>query len=155
MPDIDGTWTYSEETRMTLPGELLLEVGGEWEGPVLHLTCLSADGLLEIDQAGTSFTGTLEYQTGTCRTKGGQAVPPPWPLPYRAVLSGRITGTALQIEQWDDPPGPGPDGVRCPKHGTITVSGGVATTVTTRGRCDLSALPFQPAVATNRGIAVR
>jgi hypothetical protein len=153
--DIDGTWTYSEETNLTLPGELLLALGAQWEGPVIHVTCVSPDGVLEIVQTGSSFTGTLEYQTGTCVTKGGQPVPPPWPLPYRAVLTGGVTGSSLHIEQWDDPPGPSPDGVRCPKNGTITQSGGVATELQTVGRCDLSSLPFQPAVATNTGTAAR
>jgi hypothetical protein len=153
--DIGGTWTYSEETRLTLPGELLLAFGAEWEGPVIHVTCVSPDGVLEIVQTGRSFTGTLEYETGTCVTKGGQPVPPPWALPYRAVLTGEIAGSSLHIEQWDDPPGPSPDGVRCPKNGTITQGGGVATALQTVGRCDLSSLPFQPAVATNKGTAVR
>jgi hypothetical protein len=153
--DIGGTWTFSEETRLTLPGELLLDLGAQWEGPVIHVTCASPDGALEIVQTASTFTGTLEYQTGTCLTTGGQAVPPPWPLPYRAVLTGRIAGLSLHIEQWDDPPGPSPDGVRCPKNGTVSIDGGVATALQTAGRCDLSSLPFQPAVATNRGAAVR
>lgn len=153
--EIGGVWSYSEETQLTLPGALAADLGIPSEGPVLHVTCNSPNGELALTQAGAAFTGTLEYQTAICRTKGGQSVPPPWPLPYHAVLSGEISGRALHIEQWDDPPGPSPDGVRCPKNGTLTVEGGVVTQVKTTGRCDLSGLPFQPAVATNKGVAVR
>ena len=152
--DIDGVWTYSEVTKLTFPGELAADLGAASEGPILHVSCTSPDGVLALTQTGAAFTGTLEYQGTSCRTKGGQAVPPPWPLPYRAVLSGKITGRALHIEQYDDPPGP-PDAVQCPKNGTLTVEGHMVTKLATTGRCDLSSLPFQPAVATNRGLATR
>ena len=152
--DIGGVWTYTEETRLTFPGEMAADLGAAPEGPVLRVRCTSPDGQLILTQTGATFTGTLEYQNSTCRTQGGQAVPPPWPLPYRAVLSGEITGRALHIEQYDDPPGP-PDAVRCPKNGQLTVHGGVVTRLSTTGRCDLSSLPFQPAVATNSGVARR
>jgi hypothetical protein len=152
--DIGGVWVYTEETRLTLPGALAADLGAASEGPVLHVRCTSADGQLTLAQTGSTFTGTLEYQSSVCRTQGGQAVSPPWPLPYRAVLSGQITGRALHIEQYDDPPGP-PDAVRCPKNGQLRVQGGVVTQLSTTGRCDLSGLPFQPAVATNSGVAMR
>jgi len=152
--DIDGVWTYTEETQLTFPGALAADLGAASEGPVLHVRCTSPDGQLTLTQTGATFTGTLQYQTAVCRTQGGQAVPPPWPLPYRAVLSGEITGRALHIEQYDDPPGP-PDAVRCPKNGRLTVQEGLVTQLSTTGRCDLSSLPFRPAVATNSGVAIR
>lgn len=152
--DIGGVWIYTEETRLTLPGAVAGALGAASEGPVLHVRCTSPDGQLTLSQTGTTFTGTLEYETSVCRTQGGQAVAPPWALPYRAVLSGEITGNAIHIAQYDDPPGP-PDAVRCPKNGRLTVEGSVVTQLSTTGRCDLSSLPFQPAVATNSGVAMR
>ncbi len=140
--DISGVWNYVEETFLVLKPE----------GEVLHLRCVSPDGVLTIDQTGSTFTGTLVHPTGSCMTKDGQVVPPPWELPYEAVLSGRITGRALHIDQFDAPPAPP---VHCPKNGTIRVSGGEAVGLTTVGRCDLSFLPFRPATATNSGTATR
>ena len=96
--------------------------------------------MLTLVQTGSTFTGTLEHPTGTCRTKGGQIAPPPWALPYRATLAGRVTGRALHFDQVDDPPDPaGP--VTCPKNGTIQVVGGVAVQLETVGRCDLQVTP--------------
>jgi hypothetical protein len=139
--DIDGVWSYAEETV------IVIKPAGE----VLHLRCVSPDGVLTIQQTGSTFTGTLTHPTGSCETKDGQVIPPPWPLPYEAVLSGRITGRALQIDQYDAPPAPP---VHCPKHGTIQVAGGEAVGLTTTGRCDLSALPF-PFMSKNSGTATR
>jgi hypothetical protein len=141
-PDIDGTWNYSETTF------LVLKPADE----VLHLTCSSPDGVLTIVQTGSTFTGTLTHPTGTCVTKDGVAVPTPWPLPYHATFSGRITGKALHIDQFDAPPA---DPVHCPKSGTIRLENGSAVELTTKGRCDLRGVPFRPAMATNEGTAVR
>ena len=141
-PDINGVWNYSETTFLVLKPE----------DDVLHLTCTSPNGELTINQTGSTFTGTLTYQTGTCETKDGQAVPTPWALPYNATLSGRITGNALHIDQYDAPPS---QPVHCPKNGTIRLEDGVPVALMTKGRCDLSDLPFRPAMATNEGVAVR
>lgn len=140
--DIDGVWSYSEEVF------LVIKPGDE----VLHLRCVSPDGVLTLDQNGSTFTGTLVYSTGSCETKDGQVLPPPWPLPYEAVLSGHIAGRSVHIDQFDAPPAPP---VHCPKTGTIEISGEVAVRLTTVGRCDLSSAPFRPALATNSGIATR
>jgi hypothetical protein len=142
VPHISGEWNYSETTFLVLKPE----------DDVLHLTCTSPNGELTINQTGSTFTGTLTYQTGTCETKDGQAVPTPWALPYNATLSGRITGKALHIDQYDAPPSPP---VHCPKNGTIRLEDGVPVALTTKGSCDLSDLPFRPAMATNEGVAVR
>jgi len=141
--DIDGVWSYAEETLLVLKPE----------GEVLHARCFSPDGVLTIQQTGSTFTGTLTHPTGSCVTKDGHVIPPPWDLPYEAVLSGRITGRALHIDQVDAPPAP-PVPVHCPKHGAIQVVGGTAVGLTTTGRCDLSALPF-PFMAKNSATAVR
>lgn len=140
--DISGVWSYAEETFLVLNPE----------GTVIHLRCVSPDGVLTIDQTGAMFAGTLTHPTGSCVTKDGVVIPPPWPLPYEATLSGRITGRALHIEQFDAPPAPP---VRCPKNGTIVVDGGQAVRLNTSGRCDLSGAPFRPALATNSGTAHR
>lgn len=141
-PDIDGTWNYSETSF------LVLKPADE----VLQLSCSSPDGVLTITQTGSTFTGTLTHPTGTCVTKDGIPVPTPWPLPYHATLSGRITGMALHIDQFDAPPS---DPVHCPKSGTIRLENGSAVELTTKGRCDLKGAPFRPAMATNEGTAVR
>lgn len=141
-PDISGAWNYSETTFLVVRPE----------DDVLQLRCSSPNGELMIVQTGSTFTGTLTYETGTCETKDGQAVPTPWPLPYSATLSGRITGNALHIDQYDAPPNPP---VHCPKNGTIRMDDGVPVALTTMGRCDLSHVPFKPAIATNEGTAVR
>jgi hypothetical protein len=140
--DISGTWEYIEESFLVVRPE----------GEVLHVTCLSAEGVLTIVQDGATFTGTLVHPTSTCHTKEGVVIPPPWPLPHEAVLSGRITGRAIHIDQYDAPPNPP---VHCPKNGTISVTDGTAVELTTTGRCDLSVLPFSPAMAKNSGIATR
>ncbi|HSK19118.1 MAG TPA: hypothetical protein VK912_08260 [Longimicrobiales bacterium] len=142
VPDISGVWNYSETTFLVLRPE----------DDVLHLTCSSPNGELTISQTGSTFTGTLTYETGACEMKGGQPVPTPWALPYHATLSGRITGNALHIDQYDAPPAPP---VHCPKSGTISLENGVPVALTTKGRCDLSGVPFKPAIATNEGRAVR
>jgi hypothetical protein len=140
--DISGVWSYEEETFLVLNPQ----------GTVIHLRCASPDGVLTIEQTGATFTGTLTHPTGSCVTKDGVVIPPPWPLPYEATLSGRVTGRALHIEQFDAPPAPP---VRCPKDGNIVVGGGQVIGFTTTGRCDLSGAPFRPAVATNSGTAQR
>lgn len=140
--DISGTWDYVEEVF------LVVRPAGE----VLHITCLNAEGVLTIVQDGATFTGTLVHPTSACQTKEGVAIPPPWPSPYEAVLSGRITGRAIHIDQFDAPPNPP---VHCPKNGTIKVAGGTAVELKTTGRCDLSVLPFRPAMAKNSGVATR
>jgi hypothetical protein len=141
-PDISGVWDYSETTFLVVRPE----------DDVLHLTCNSPIGELTISQTGSTFTGTLTSETGPCETKYGQPVPTPWPLPYNATLSGRITGNALHIDQYDAPPSPP---THCPKNGTIRWENGVPVALTTQGRCDLSDFPFRPAIATNQGTAVR
>jgi len=140
-PDISGTWTYDETSH------LVLKPGSD----VLQITCLNPEGVLTIVQDGASFSGTLTHPVTTCQTKDGHAVPAPWDLPYEAVLTGRITGQALHIDQFDAPPGAP---VHCPKNGALRVSGGVVVELRTTGRCDLSFLPF-PAVAHNSAIATR
>lgn len=140
--DISGTWNYVEEAFLVVRPE----------DEVLHISCLSNEGVLTIVQDGATFTGTLVHPTSTCQTKEGVAIPPPWPMPYEAVLSGRITGRAIHIDQFDAPPNPP---VHCPKNGRIELAGGAAVELTTTGRCDLSALPFSPAMAKNSGIATR
>jgi hypothetical protein len=152
VPDIGGVWDYSEQTRLVLAGEVALAFGLAYEGPVLQMDCESPAGVLTLVQNGSTFTGTLVHPVSTCVTRGGQAAPPPWQLPYEATLSGRVTGRALHIEQIDAPPFPP---VPCAKNGTIEVTGGVAVTLHTTGRCDLSDAPFQPATASNSGTATR
>lgn len=138
---IDGVWNYAEQTLIV----------AKPEGEVLHLRCASPDGILTINQTGSTFTGTLTHPTGSCETKDGLIIPPPWDLPYQAVLSGRVTGRAIHIDQFDAPPAPP---VHCPKNGTIKIAGGEAIELTTTGRCDLSFLPF-PFMAKNAGTATR
>jgi predicted transcriptional regulator len=140
--DISGVWDYVEETFMVVKPA----------GEVLHLRCVSPDGILTINQTGSTFTGTLVHPTGSCMTKDGHVVPPPWDLPYEAGIEGRITGRALHIDQYDAPPGPP---VHCPKQGAIRVASGEAVELHTTGRCDLSFLPFRPATATNSATATR
>jgi hypothetical protein len=73
-------------------------------------------------------------------------------LPYEAVLSGRITGLGLHIDQYDAAPAPP---IHCAKQGAITIVDGMAASIRTVGRCDLSGAPFRPAMATNSGLATR
>jgi hypothetical protein len=147
---IHGVWRYVEETALTLPGEFALAMGVAPEGPVLHVACSSPQGVLSIVQTGQTFTGTLVHPSSSCTTRGGQAIPAPWPLPYEATIAGRLTGRALHIDQ-SDVVGP----VQCPKSGTLTVEAGAVVELTTTGRCDLSSIPARPAVATNAATATR
>lgn len=147
--DIGGAWQFAEETSLTFPGELAASLGIAPEGPVLHVSCSSPQGVLTITQSGSTFTGTLTHPASSCVTRGGQTVQPPWTLPYEATLSGRLTGRALDIQQFDVV---GP--VECTKKGTLQVAGGTVTGMRTKGRCDLSSLPFR-ATATNSGMATR
>lgn len=140
--DISGAWNYAETSV------LVIKPGGE----VLQIICFSPDGVLTIDQNGSTFTGTLTHPTSICEMKDGQVVPAPWPLPYEATLSGRITGRGIHIDQFDAPPAPP---VHCPKQGAIEVTGGEAVGLRTTGRCDLSFLPFRPATARNSATATR
>lgn len=139
--DISGTWRYSETSFLVVKPE----------GEVIHITCISPDGVLVIEQTGSTFTGTLTHPTSNCETKAGDVVPAPWDLPYEATLSGRIAGGAIHFLQQDAPPGPP---IECPKHGTVKSQNGVAVELRNTGRCDLSFLPF-PAVATNSARATR
>lgn len=139
--DIAGSWSYVETSVLVLKPE----------GDVINMTCLNPEGVLTIIQDGAVFTGTLTHAATTCATKDGQAVPPPWPLPYEAVLSGRISGRSIHIDQFDAPPGPP---VHCPKTGVIHITDGAAVELSTTGRCDLSFLPF-PATARNSASATR
>ena len=150
---VDGVRNYQEDTVLLFAGDLAPAFGLVPEGAVLQIHCSSPDGVLTLNQTGSTITGTLEHPTGSCRTKGGQAAPPPWGLPYRATLTGRITGRALHLEQLDDPAAPG--AVACPKNGTIQVAGGTAVGLKTVGRCDLSGLGVRPAVATNSATGTR
>jgi hypothetical protein len=150
---VDGIWDYQEDTVLQLAGDLAPAFGLAPEGSVLQIRCSSPDGVLTLNQTGSTITGTLEHPTGSCLTKGGQAVPPPWGLPYRATLTGRITGRALHLDQLDDPPVPG--AVACTKNGTIQVAGGTAVGLRTVGRCDLSGFGVRPAVATNSATGTR
>lgn len=150
---VDGVWSYQEDTVLLFAGDLAPAFGLAPEGPVLQIHCSSPDGVLTLHQTGSTITGTLEHPTGSCRTKGGQVAPPPWGLPYRATLTGRITGLALHLNQIDDPPAPG--AVACPKNGTIQVAGGTAVGLETVGRCDLSGFGVRPAVATNSAMGAR
>jgi hypothetical protein len=150
---VDGVWNYQEDTVLLFAADLAPAFGLAPEGPVLQIHCSSPDGVLTLNQTGSSITGTLEHPTGSCRTKGGQVFPPPWGLPYRGTLSGRITGRALHLDQIDDPPAPG--AVACPKDGTIEVAGGTAIGLKTVGRCDLSGFGVRPAVAKNSATGVR
>jgi hypothetical protein len=140
--DISGTWRYVESTLLVVRPE---------DAP-LQLSCISPDGILTINQDGANFTGTLVHATSVCQTKEGYVVPAPWALPYEAVLSGRITGLGLHIDQYDAAPAPP---IHCPKQGGITVVDGAAVGLRTTGRCDLSGAPFRPATATNSGLATR
>jgi hypothetical protein len=139
--DISGSWHYVETVH------LVLKPGDE----VIDMTCINPDGVLTIVQTGASFTGTLTHPTTTCVTRDGSAAPPPWDLPYVASLSGTVTGRAIHFEQYDAPPS---YPVRCPKNGSLTVAGGAVTAMSTRGRCDLSFLPF-PITAINSASATR
>jgi hypothetical protein len=139
--DISGTWHYAETTVMVI----------QPEQDILRLDCVSPEGVLTFVQDGATFTGTLTHSAGSCETPEGVPQPTPWGLPYRADLSGTITGTLLHFDQFDVPPNPP---VRCPKHGSVTLAGGSAVELTTTGLCDLSVLPF-PAIATNAGVATR
>lgn len=142
MVDISGTWNYAETSVLVVkPGE-----------EVIHIICTSPDGVLTIDQSGATFTGTLTHPTSICETKDGQIVPAPWPMPYEAVLSGRISGRSLHIDQFDAPPAPP---VHCVKQGVVRVSDGAAISLQTTGRCDLSLVPFRPATARNSATATR
>jgi hypothetical protein len=144
-PDISGTWHYAEETFLVVRPA----------GQVLHARCSSPDGVLTIQQDGATFTGTLTHYTGSCVLKDGAVVPPPWPLPYQAVLSGRIDGRSMRIDQYDTYPAPGAEPVHCPKNGTVHVTGGVAVGLSTVGRCDIAFEGFRPALATNSATATR
>lgn len=137
--DISGTWLYAETTVMV----------AQPEQEIVRLECVSPEGVLTIEQDGSTFTGTLTHPAGTCQTSDGSPFPPPWTLPYHATLSGSISGELFHFDQFDDPPDPP---VHCPKHGSITTANGVAVELRTTGLCDLSVLPF-PALATNAGVA--
>lgn len=139
--DISGTWTYVETSRLVLkPAE-----------DTLHMTCILSDGVLVISQSGANFSGTLTHFSTTCMTKDGDLVPPPWPLPYEANFTGRVTGQGFQVDQFDSPPAPP---VHCPKQGSLRVEQGEVVEIRTTGRCDLSDMPF-PITAKNFGVAQR
>lgn len=139
--DISGTWHYTETTVM------VVHAGPE----ITRLDCVSPEGELTIQQDGTTFTGTLTHSAGTCLLADGTQAPTPWELPYRAELSGSISGDLFHFDQFDLP---GQPPVHCPKHGSITLSGDTAIEIRTTGICDLSSLPF-PAMATNSAVATR
>lgn len=139
--DISGTWSYVETSRLVLkPAE-----------DTLHMTCILSDGVLVINQSGANFSGTLTHFSTTCMTKDGDLVPPPWPLPYEAYVTGRVTGQGFQVDQFDSPPAPP---VHCPKQGSLRVEQGEVVEIRTTGRCDLSDMPF-PITAKNFGVAQR
>jgi hypothetical protein len=139
--DISGTWRYHESTIMVV----------QPEQAIMRLECVSPEGVLTIEQNGSTFTGTLTHTAGTCLTPDGQEVPTPWTLPYHAVLSGSISGHHFHFDQFDEP---GEPPVRCPKHGSVEVANGQVVQFNTTGFCDLSVLPF-PALSTNTGTATR
>lgn len=141
VPDLSGTWSYAESSLLVLKPE----------EATLHVTCLLTDGVLTVSQTGAEITGTLTHYSTECISKDGQALPPPWPLPYEATFTGRIHGHALTLDQVDAPPAPP---VHCPKQGAIQVENGEVEGFRTTGRCELDIFPF-PFMAKNFGHATR
>src|SRR5262245_23093980 len=136
--DVSGSWNWSEEVVLALPEWLGPVFGFVPEGPVTHMRCQDF-GVMNISQAGTSFSGTAT-QTSTCQTRGGQVFSPAVFPSSIQISDGRIDGRSIHLFF-----GPSPNEVPAPYDGTISeIVGGVATALRGTGRAIPPGHPQSP-----------
>jgi hypothetical protein len=121
IPDLSGTWNWSEEVTLALPEWLGPIFGFTAEGPTTHIRCQDS-GVMTVVQASDSFSGTAT-QASTCETRGGQVfVPAPFPSSIE-IANGRIGGRSIHMLF-----GPPANEIPAPYVGTISeIVNGVAT----------------------------
>ena len=135
VPDVSGSWSWNELVVLTAPGAAVAAFFGVViEGPVMHVRC-ETWGELAIQQTGASFSGLTDQQWA-CVTAGGQAALTA-PFPPAFAISGSISGHAVEFIADVG------QGVSCSYRGSLSVAGGVATSINTTGGCDVPA-PFHP-----------
>ena len=135
VPDVSGSWTWSELVILTAPGDVVAALFGvQVEAPVMHLTC-QAGGDLTLQQNGTSFSGSAS-QGWSCVTHGGQ-IATTAPFPPAFDVAGSIVGRSVRFT------GDVGQGFTCSYVGSLRVESDVATEINSTGGCDVPA-PFHP-----------
>lgn len=96
VPDVSGTWEWSEVTHIrATPFAAEVVFGVTPEGPVTHFTCPSS-GTLTVVQSGATFSGTSTQNPSLCTTQGGQTAPGPFP-PTLDLVDGELRGRSLRF----------------------------------------------------------
>jgi hypothetical protein len=131
VPNIDGTWNWSEEINFVFHRDLALASGITPEGEITRATCFNS-GSITFDQSGSTFEGTATQPNGICRTSGGQDITNIFPDPF-AVVDGLITGESLHF---------GFSSPDCPYQGVLTLEGDRAVAMTGQGNCNSPRLVF-------------
>lgn len=125
--DLSGDWSWTE-TTVIKAREFIVPIlfGIAPEGPITHVTCATT-GTMQLTQVGTTFTGSAQ-QSASCVTRGGQAVPAPFP-PFLQVVDGRIIGGSFRFT-FDA-------GIPCPYQGAIVARHGEALRLQGSGDCQI------------------
>ena len=133
--DLTGQWSWEESVLIVAPGDVIPGIFDvDPEGPVMQVRCL-ASGALTIQQNGSSFSGSADQQW-SCVTAGGQtALQAPFPATFD--ITGSITGRGVHFTADVG------QGFSCSYHGSLGVTGDVATAINATGDCDVP-LPFHP-----------
>jgi hypothetical protein len=119
VPDLSGEWIAAKEAFIHLDEFSAQLFGFQPEGTRTTIRCISSDGVMTLQQNGTSFAGTIAGDETVCSTSGGQTAA----FPEAAqIVAGEIRGRSIQFTLLGVP---GP--VECPAHGVIgEVEGGFA-----------------------------
>jgi hypothetical protein len=92
--DLSGEWAWSETTVIKARAFIVpILFGIAPEGPITHITCATT-GTMQLTQTGTTFTGSAQ-QSSSCVTKGGLAVPAPFPPSLQ--VAGHVTGGSFRF----------------------------------------------------------
>lgn len=132
VPDLTGTWAWSETTVIQVREPYVVPFFGiQPEGPITHVRC-DSEGTLSLNQTGSTFNGS-GTQSSTCVTQGGQAVPAPFP-PTLTLIDGEVRGRSFRFT-YDAGPFPTGETIFCPYQGSIRVEGDMAVELKGHGDC--------------------
>lgn len=92
-PNVAGEWSWSETTVLKLRPAGAGLFGIVAEKPITHVRCESS-GILTIAQNGSNIGGSAT-QASTCTTKGGVAVPAPFPPGW--TFTGELRGRSIRF----------------------------------------------------------
>ena len=132
VPDVSGTWNWSNEERLRMPPFVAGLVGIVPEGPNTHARCESL-GSMTLSQSGDTFDGNATKSFNSCVTKGGQLFQQPGAV---FQIEGRIAGMTMDFSFSTPTVAP------CPHHAVISANeNGVAVALSGTGHCILPGHP--------------